>query len=109
MLVGCGRCSESVTEAELRCRLRLAQPETPPLQSGAPLPNKARADTDAMGTLTERTAHMSNAARTVLATKTEEKRAVLVPIFQPVQPVELLRVEHSITWRHCTKAKSNCS
>jgi len=44
MLVGSGRCSESVTEAELRCRLRLAQPETPPLQSGALRPIKAAAD-----------------------------------------------------------------
>ncbi len=67
------------------------------------------ADTDAMGTLTERIAQSSDPARIAFALRIEEKRAVLVRIFQPVQAVELLRVEHSITWRRYTKAKSNCS
>jgi len=44
MLVGSGRCSASVAEAELRCRLRLAQPEAQGLQSGVPRPIKAAAD-----------------------------------------------------------------
>ena len=44
MLVGSGKRSESVTEDELRCRLRLAQPETPPRQSGVTRPIKAAAD-----------------------------------------------------------------
>ena len=44
MLVGSGRWSASVAEAEWRCRLRLAQPEAQGLQSGVPRPIKAAAD-----------------------------------------------------------------
>ena len=58
-----------------------------------------------MGTLTERIAQSSDPARIAFALRIEEKRAVLVRIFQPVQAVELLRVEHSITWRRYPKSK----
>src|SRR5438132_7334891 len=66
------------------------------------------ADTDAMGTLTERSVQRSSAPSIGLAVRIKGKGAVLVRIFQSVQLSSRFGSSTLSHWRRNTKAKSNC-